>query len=194
MGDRYLPAMRVELIFRADRFGRGGDHTPFNWEGFAAVRFSSPMEDYSHQHSVTDTFANTSPPYIAQVARVNAAAAAALAWAPKSPQTSEIVERNGQKVPSLLLTRGKSRYDAVLKWKQENPESDLAGYAIVVRSTTAPNWDREIFVGNVTEYTMPGVSIDEYVFGVKAVDKDGNESLVTPYVQTPRPRRPILVY
>jgi hypothetical protein len=194
MGDRYLPAMRVEMIFRADRFGRGGDHTPFNQEGFAAVRFSSPMEDYSHQHSVTDTFANTSPPYVAQVARVNAAAAAALAWAPKPPQTSEMVERNGQKVPSLLLTRGKSRYDALLKWKQENPEPDLAGYAIVVRSTTAPNWDREVFVGNVTEYTMPGVSIDEYVFGVKAVDKDGNESLVTPYVQAPRPRRAILVY
>jgi hypothetical protein len=194
MGDRYLPAMRVELIFRADRFGRGGDHTPFNQEGFAAIRFSSPMEDYSHQHSVTDTFANTSPPYVAQVARVNAAAAAALAWAPKPPQTSEMVDRNGQKVSSLLLTRGKSRYNALLKWKQENPEPDLAGYAIVMRSTTAPNWDREIFVGNVTEYTMPGVSIDEYVFGVKAVDKDGNESLVTPYVQVPRPKRTIPVY
>jgi Peptidase family M28 len=194
MGDRYLPSMRVELIFRADRFGRGGDHTPFNQEGFAAVRFSSPMEDYAHQHSVTDTFANTSSPYVAQVARVNAAAAAALAWAPKPPQTSEMVDRNGQKVPSLLLTRGKSRYDAALKWKQENPEPDLAGYAIVMRSTTSSNWDREIFVGNVTEYTMPSVSIDEYIFGVKAVDKDGNESLVSPYIQVPRAKRPIPVY
>ncbi len=194
MGVRYLPSMRVDPVFRADRFGRGGDHTPFNREGFAAVRFSSPMEDYSHQHSVTDTFANTSPPYVAQVTKVNAAAAAALAWAPKSPQTSEEVERNGKKVPSLLLTRGKSRYDAVLKWKQENPEPDLAGFAIVMRSTTSPFWEHDVFVGNVTEYTLPDVSIDEYVFGVKAVDKDGNESLVSPYVQTPRPKREILVY
>ncbi|HME07428.1 MAG TPA: M20/M25/M40 family metallo-hydrolase [Bryobacteraceae bacterium] len=193
MGARYLPSMRVDLVFRADRFGRSGDHTPFNQEGFAAVRFSSPMEDYSHQHSVTDTFANTSAPYIARVSKVNAAAAATLAWAPKPPQTTEEVERDGKKVPSLLLTRGKSRYDAVLKWKQENPEPDLAGYAVVMRSTTSPFWEHDVFVGNVTEYTLPDVSIDEYVFGVKAVDKDGNESLVAPYVQTPRPKRAILV-
>jgi hypothetical protein len=194
MGLRYLPSMRVDLIFRADRFGRGGDHTPFNQEGFAAVRFSSPMENYANQHSITDTYANTSSAYVARVAKVNAAAAAVLAWAPKPPQTSEQVERNGQKVPSLLLTRGKSRYDAVLRWNQENPEADLAGYAVVMRPTTAAYWDHEIFVGNSTEYTMPGVSIDEYIFGVKAVDKDGNESLVTPYVQVPRPKRPIPVY
>lgn len=194
MGQRYLPSMRVDLIFRADRFGRGGDHTPFNQEGFAAVRFSSPMEDYAHQHSVTDTFANTSSAYVARVTKVNAATAAALAWAPKPPQTSHLIERDGKQVPSLLLTRGKSRYDALLRWKQDNPEPDLAGYAVVMRSTTAPYWDHEVFVGNVTEYALPDVSIDEYVFGVKAVDKDGNESLVSPYVQTPRPKRTILLY
>ena len=116
-GERYFPSMRVDPVFRADRFGRGGDHTPFNQEGFAAVRFSSPQENFANQHSLTDTFANTSPEYVARVAKVNAAAAASLAWAPRSPVISELVERNGQMVTTLLLTRGTTRYDAVLRWK-----------------------------------------------------------------------------
>lgn len=194
IGERYLPSMRVDPVFRADRFGRGGDHTPFNQEGFTAVRLSSPEENYANQHTVTDLFANTSVPYITLVTKVNGAAAASLAWAPKPPVTSEVTERNGQKVTTLFLTRGKSRYDAALKWKQENPEADLAGYVIVYRSTTAPYWDHEVFVGKVTEYNFPDVSIDDLVFGVKAIDKDGNESLVSPYVQAPRVKRKIETY
>jgi hypothetical protein len=194
IGARYLPAMSVETIFRADRFGRGGDHTGFNQEGFTAVRLSSPEENFANQHTVTDTFANTSVPYITLVTKVNGAAAASLALAPKPPVTSEVTERDGQKVTTLFLTRGKSRYDAALKWKQENPEADLAGYAIVYRSTTSPYWEHEVFVGKVTEYAFPDVSIDNLVFGVKAIDKDGNESLVSPYVQAPRVKRKIEVY
>jgi hypothetical protein len=194
IGERYLPAMHVDTIFRADRFGRGGDHTPFNQEGFSAVRLSSPQENFANQHTVTDTFANTSVPYIGLVTKINGAAAASLAWAPKAPITSELAERNGQKVPTLLLTRGKSRYDAALKWKSETPEADLAGYVVVSRPTTSPYWEREVFVGKVTEYTLPDVSIDELVFGVKAIDKDGNESMVSPYVQAPRVKRKIEVY
>jgi len=194
IGERYVPSMTVDPVFRADRFGRGGDHTPFNLEGFPAVRISTPVENFANQHSATDTFANTSPGYIARVTKVNGAVAAALAWAPKMPLTSEQVERDGRKVTNLLLTRGKSRYDAALKWKQENPEADLAGYVIVMRKTTAPDWEREIYVGNVTEYTLPEVSIDELVFGVKAIDRDGNESLVSPYVQAPRQKRTIQTY
>src|SRR5262249_44526652 len=156
--------------------------------------FSTPVENFADQHSSTDTFANTSPEYIARVTRVNGAAAASLAWAPKPPIVSEQVERNGQKVNTLLLTRGKSRYDAALKWKMENPEADIAGYVVVMRKTTAPHWEREVFVGNVLEYTMPEVSIDDVVLGVKAIDKDGNESLVSPYVQAPRTKRKIETY
>jgi hypothetical protein len=81
-----------------------------------------------------------------------------------------------------------------LKWKSENPEPDLAGYVVLTRSTTAPYWEREIFVGNVTEYNMPEVSIDDLVFAVKAVDKGGNESLASAYVQAPREKRTIAVY
>jgi hypothetical protein len=194
IGERYLAAMHVDTIFRADRFGRGGDHTGFNLEGFSAVRLSSPEENFANQHTVTDTFANTSVPYIGMVTRVNGAAAASLAWAPKAPVTSEVTERNGQKVTTLMLTRGKSRYDAALKWKHENPEADLAGYVVLWRATTAPYWEHELFVGKVTEYTFPDVSIDDLVFGVKAIDKDGNESLVSPYVQAPRVKRKIEVY
>ncbi len=194
IGERYVPSVVVDPVFRADRFGRGGDHTPFNLEGFAAVRFSTPSENFTNQHSATDTFANTSPSYIAHATKVNGAVAASLAWAPKSPETTETVERNGRKMTNLLLTRGRSRYDALLRWKNEKPEPDLAGYVVLMRSTTAPYWEREIYVGNVTEYTLPDVSIDDLVFGIKAVDKEGNESLASAYVQAPREKRTILVY
>ena len=194
IGERYVPSMTVDPVFRADRFGRGGDHTPFNLEGFAAVRVSTPVENFANQHSATDTFAGTSPSYIARVTKVNGAVAASLAWAPKSPETTQMVERNGQKVPTLMLTRGQSRYDALLKWKQQNPEPDLAGYVVMMRKSTAPYWEREIYVGNVSEYSMPEVSIDEVVFGIKAIDKDGNESLVSPYVAAPRVKRKIETY
>jgi hypothetical protein len=74
----------------------------------------------------------------------------------------------------------------VLKWTNTDPEPDLAGYAIVSRSTLAPYWEKQIFVGKVNEYTLEDVSIDEMVFGVKSIDKDGNESLVSAYTDAPR--------
>jgi hypothetical protein len=194
IGERYVPSMRVDLVYRADRIARGGDHTPFSLEGFGAVRLSSPQEDFSHEHTATDTLAHASVPYIARVTKVNAAVAASLAWAPKSPVVTEEVERNGQKTTQLLLSRGESRYDARLRWRQENPESDLAGYVVVMRPTTAPYWEREIFVRDKTEFVLPDVSIDEWVFGIKAVDKEGNESLVSPYVPTPREKKTVEVY
>ena len=190
IGERYVPAMRVQTIFREDRVSRGGDHTPFALEGFAAVRLSSPEEDYAHQHTATDKFEFTSVPYIARVTQVNGAVAATLALAPPAPVVTEQVDRDGQKVTQILLTRGESRYDARLRWK-ESAAADLAGYAVVMRSTTAPLWEREVYVGNVTEYLMRDVSIDDLVFGVKAIDKEGNESLVSPYVPAPRQRRAV---
>ena len=195
MSDRYFPSMRVDLVFRADRFGRGGDHTAFNLEGFPAVRFTTPNESLANQHTVTDTFANASAPYTTRAVRSNAAALASLALAPKAPVTNEPIKsgpRKGQ--PTPMIGRGKSRYDAALRWTNENPEADLLGYVVVVRKTTSPNWEREIFVGNVKEYTLKDVSIDDLVFGVKAVDRDGNESLVAPYVASPRQKAEIDTY
>jgi Peptidase family M28 len=194
-GERYVPSMKVDMIFRADRFGRGGDHTPFNQQGYGAVRFTSVAENYANQHTATDTFANTSPRYVSRVAKINLAAIASLANAPKSPvvdNTIQTGERRGQVTP--MITRGKSRYDAVLKWKDEKPAADLAGYSIVIRSTTAPDWEREVFVGKVNEFTFENLSIDDLVFGVKAVDNAGHESLVSAYVFRPRALRKIEQY
>jgi hypothetical protein len=189
---RYVPGFRAEPVFRADRFSRGGDHTPFVSDGYAGIRFTTPVENLGIEHTADDTFDKTSPAYTANVARVNGAALASLALAPPPPVVVREVTagaNKGRKLPNIA--RGKSLYDAVLRWQVDKPVDDLAGYAIVVRSTTAPYWDHEIFVGKVNEYTLPQVSIDDVVFGVKAIDKDGNESLVSAYVAPPFQRRPI---
>src|SRR6185503_5553695 len=88
IGERYFPELSVDLIFRYDRFGRGGDHTAFNQEGYAGVRVTTPNENFANQHTPTDTFANTSPSYTAKVVKMNAAVAAAMALAPRAPIVS----------------------------------------------------------------------------------------------------------
>jgi hypothetical protein len=183
IAERYVPSMQVEMVFRRDRFLRGGDQTPFVNQGFAAVRLTSASEYFGNQHTTTDTFANTSVPYATRAARMNAAALASLALAPAPPElnwTWESGPNKGGHEP--LLTRGKSGYDAVLHWLP-NTEPDLAGYAVMMRSTTSPVWEREVWVGNVASYTMPNVSIDDVVIGVKAVDRDGNQSVVSCYAE-----------
>src|SRR5262249_53697143 len=149
----------------------------------AAVRLTTPGENYENQHSATDTFANTSVSYTARVARMNAAVLASLGWAPSAPITNWMFrsgDRKGDRLP--LLSRGKSGYDGVMRWQPGNA-SDVAGYAIVTRATTSPDWEREIWVGNVNSYVLAGVSIDDIVIGVKAVDRDGNQSLVSAYLE-----------
>ena len=183
IAERYVPSMQVQMVFRADRFLRGGDHTPFVNEGFPAVRLTSASENFDNQHTLTDTLANTSVSYAIRAARMNAAVLASLALAPAPPVlnwTWASGPNKGGHVP--LLTRGKSGYDAVLHW-QPNTEPDLAGYAVLVRSTTSPVWERETWVGNVTSYTLPDVSIDDIVIGVKAVDREGNQSMVSCYTE-----------
>jgi hypothetical protein len=192
MAERYQPGFGVNMVFRHDRFGRGGDHSPFNANGFAAVRITTPMENFSNQHTATDTFGNTAPAYTALVAKANAAAIATLASAPKTPDISTPPPIEGRAYASPL-SRGKG-YDAVMEWKNASPETDLAGYAVVIRKSTSPDWEREIFVGNVNSYTLPNVNIDEVVVGVKAIDKDGNESLVAAFVTPPYRSRKVETY
>ena len=175
VGERYVPEMRVDLIYRSDRFGRGGDHTPFHQRGFSAVRFTTPAEHYQNQHSAGDTFENASAPYTARVTRVNAAVAASLALAPKPPVLG-------------TLGRGPSQYDAVTRWQADDR---AAGYEVVIRSTLAPFWEREITVEKVGEYTLKNYSIDDVVIGVRAFNKDGIESLVSAYAVTERPARDV---
>jgi Zn-dependent M28 family amino/carboxypeptidase len=185
ISERYLPSMRLELVFRLDRFNRGGDHMSFVDAGYAAVRFTSASENFANQHSGSDTLANSSVPYTTRVARMNAAVAASLALAPEPPVVDWIFAsgpRKGERIP--LLTRGASGYDAVMQW-QATTAPDLAGYAVVMRLTTSPIWEKEIWVGNVTSYTLTDVSIDDIVVGVKAIDRDGNASLVSAYQEPP---------
>jgi hypothetical protein len=233
IGQRYIPSFKVETVFMQDRLGRGGDHTPFQLEGYAAVRISTPNEIYVNQHHATDTLENMSVPYTAKVARFNAAVAASLALAPKPPVVTRAPGaagggRNasgngavdggrrsggtdgatanadggrrggaagatgaaGGRRPGPMISRG-TGYDAVLQWRAAGPEADIKGYAIVMRPTTAPYWEQEVYVGKVTQYTLKDVSIDDMKFGVKAIANDGSESLVTPYVYPPRQKAEI---
>ena len=180
--ERYLPSMKVWMIYRRDRYGRGGDHQPFLERGYPAVRFTEPNEDYHHQHQnvrIENGIQYGDLPqfddfnYIANVARVNAIALAALALAPAAPK-------------NVLMTTGLSN-DTELKW-DANRESDLAGYEIVWRDTTAAIWTNSLRVGNVNRYTAKGMSKDNYFCGVRAVDREGNRSPVT--YPRPAPRAP----
>ena len=177
----YSPSFHVNTIFRYDRFGRGGDHTPFVQEGYAGVRITESHEFYERQHTAEDLLEYVDFDYLASVARVNAAALASLANAPSPPRVSD---DNGRPT----LGRGESRYDAHLRW-EANPEPDVAGYTVWMRRTTSPFWERSWNVGNVTEHVMPKVSIDDWTFGVQAVDADGHASLISAYVYPGRERR-----
>jgi hypothetical protein len=98
---------------------------------------------------------------------------------------------DGKKRTKFFITRGKSLYDADLEWKQEPAEPDLGGFVVVRRATTSPYWEQQTYVKNGTHLLLPNVSIDQYVFGVKAVDKEGSESLVAHYVAAPRIERSV---
>ncbi|MDB5793093.1 MAG: aminopeptidase [Massilia sp.] len=172
-GERYVKGFKVSVIQRHDRYLRGGDHMPFLEQGFAALRFTEPNEDFAHQHQnlrtengkvYGDLTEFVDFDYTAKVAKVNAATLASLALAPAAPQ--------GVKVRTDKLVN-----DSTLVW-QANPEPDLAGYRIVWRETTAAGWQGSKFVGNVLEATV-NLSKDNYFFGVQAVDKDGNVSVAT---------------
>ncbi|HXZ50012.1 MAG TPA: M28 family metallopeptidase [Usitatibacter sp.] len=176
----YVPGLHVQVVWRLDRYLRGGDHFPFLQEGYPAVRFTEPVEDWRHQHQdvrVENGVQYGDLPqfmdfgYVAQVARVNAAALASLALAPAPPRDVEI--------EALRL-----EHDTTLAWAPD-PEPDLAGYRIVWRETTAADWQHAKDVGNVTRATLTGVSKDDYLFGVEAYDRDGN---VSPAAY-PRPTR-----
>ncbi len=172
IGERYNPSFGVDLVYRLDRFLRGGDHRPFHELGFRAVRFSEVKENYDHQHQDVrvangkeygDLPKFVDYEYCANVARINAAAIATLARAPQP----------AQKVVILTAQLG---YDTVLRWAK-NPEPDLAGYLVRYRQSHSPMWEKGVFTRDTTITLKP--SKDEYLFGVQPVDKEGNAGLVT---------------
>lgn len=178
--EMYSPKFRVMMIYRRDRYGRGGDHIPFLENGFAAVRFTEPNEDYNHQHQNIRTengqYYGDTPElvdfgYVANVVRVNSASLARLALAPAKPKNVGIV----------IARLGN---DTELKWDAAT-DADIAGYEIVWRDTISPVWTNSIAVGNVTSHVMKNMTKDNSFFGVRAVDKAGNKSPVV----YPRPTR-----
>ena len=165
-----MPEMNPILIYRLDRFGRGGHHRPFNDAGFAGIRIMEAHENYTQQHQdirmedgieYGDKLKFVNFEYAKKLTAVNAISMASLAWAPPAPKDVAI---GGIVEPS-----------AKLKWEKAE---GAVGYRIYWRETTSPTWDNHRFVGDVSEYTLDGIVIDNFFFGVAAVGADGHESVV----------------
>ncbi len=178
---RLEPAFHPVLIFRRDRFLRGGDHTSFNAEGFAAVRFTEWRENFNHQHQNVrvedgiqygDLLQYVDFNYVASVARMNAATLATLASAPGKPQDIRV------------LTSALDN-DTELTWSAPAGMPAGASYEVVWRSTDSPTWTTFVSAGRGTSIKLP-VSKDNVIFGVRSVDAAGHRS---PAV-TPMPSRP----
>ncbi|MGW4607132.1 M20/M25/M40 family metallo-hydrolase [Streptomyces sp. NPDC004532] len=173
VADNDVTGMHVRVVYRRDRYLRGGDHIPFLERSYPAARFTEPAEDFAHQHQdvrVDETgkqFGDLPEfcdfRYIARVARVNAATLWSLAQAPGAPRGAKIITSALTNSTDLVWTRGN--------------EPDLAGYEIVWRETTAPEWTHVIPVGDVTRQGVD-LSKDNVFFGVRAVNKAGLKSPV----------------
>jgi len=166
--EEYVPSMKSELIYRADRFLRGGDQESFTEQGFPAMRFVEKYENFNHQHQSVrqengtqygDLLQYVDFDYLARVTQMNIAALAELALGPEQPSSVQ------------MLTR-QLGYDTTLRWK---PALHAASYEIVWRETSSPVWQNVKNVGDVTQATVP-VSKDDYILGVRAVDSNGLRS------------------
>jgi len=167
---QYMPEMNPMMIYRLDRFGRGGHHRPFNDAGFPGIRIMEAHENYTQQHqdirvedgiAYGDVLEHVNFKYAAKLTAVNAINLASLAWAPPSPKTVKI---GGIVQPS-----------AKFQWSKVD---GATGYKIYWRDTTSPTWDYSRYVGDVSEFTLEGIVIDNYFFGVSAVGENGFESPV----------------
>ncbi|WP_394750580.1 M28 family peptidase [Spongiimicrobium salis] len=166
----YMPEMNPMMIYRLDRFGRGGHHRPFNDAGYAGIRIMESHENYTQQHqdvrvedgiAYGDVLEHVNFGYAKKLTAVNAINMASLAWAPPSPKEVKI---GGIVEPS-----------ARFKWSKVD---GAVGYKIYWRDTTSPTWDHSRYVGDVDEFTLEGIVIDNFFFGIAAVGKDGHESPV----------------
>ena len=173
VADRYLPTLDVMLVYRLDRFGRGGHHRPFADLGYPAVRIMETNENYDRQHQDVrvehgvrygDVLAGVDSAYAAKLTALNAATLASLAWAPGPPTAVRVC---GAVQPSARMA-----------WEPPGDGGDVAGYRVYWRLTDAPTWDHSRWVGAVTSHTFDGLILDNYFFGVAAVAPDGSESVV----------------
>ena len=166
----YMPEMNPMLIYRLDRFGRGGHHRPFNDAGFAGIRIMEAHENYTQQHqdirtengiAYGDVLEHVNFDYASKLTAVNAINLASIAWAPPAPKEVKI---GGIVEPSARLLW--SKVDGAVSYK------------IYWRDTTAPNWEHSRDVGDITQFTLEGIVIDNFLFGVSSISKDGFESPV----------------
>lgn len=172
IADLYFPNLDAIMIYRLDRFGRGGHHRPFNDVGFTGVRIMETHENYNRQHQdirvedgieYGDVVEWVDFDYTAKMTALNAAVMASLAWAPPAPANVSI--------------GGSNRPSTTLSWDLSD-DPNLAGYKVYWRDTTAPQWQHFRWAGMVDALTLENVIIDNYLFGVAAVAKSGNESPV----------------
>jgi hypothetical protein len=167
-----LPGIQTRLVYRLDRFGRGGDHISFFEKGFPAIRFCEANENYRRQHQNVrmegavqygDLPQYVSGDYMKLVASLNAVTLARAAAAPAAPKG--------------VTVEGAVSDDTTLSWTP-GTDADLAGYEIVIRETTADEWQRVVPVGSVWRFTFRNLPLDNLFFGVRSVDGDGNRSPV----------------
>jgi len=168
---RWLPNVDAKLIYRLDRYARGGDHRPFFEHGYAAVRFTEPNENYIHQHNNVrvengvqhgDLPQFVSGDYMRVVAQTNAIALVTGACGPAAPKNVKVLIKDAQTGTTMS-------WDAV-------PAADH--YELLIRDTNADEWEKVIPIGKVATYTIPEVTIDNVIIGVRAVDAAGNRSQV----------------
>ncbi len=178
----YFSDVTAKMIYRLDRFGRGGHHRPFNDAGIPGIRIMETHEDYNRQHQDVrtengieygDVLSEVNFDYARKLTAVNAINLAGIAWAPKPPQT--------------VMIGGAVKASTTLQWDIVDDEN-LAGYKVYWRETTSPQWEYSKYVGKVSKAVLENIVIDNYLFGVAAVAKDGNESVVV-YPKTLIPRR-----
>lgn len=181
----FLPAFKAQLVFRQDRFLRGGDHSSFNKYGYAAVRFTEPNEDYDHQHQDVRTVAEmvngsmvnvkygdlpefVDSNYLSNVTRMNSLTAALLSISPPAPANLEMLV-------------DKLEYGTRIRWDNPLNGKEIAGWKIYFRRTDEPLWSNYVFVNSSTEpvvqYNLKDISKDDYIFGVASVGKNGVESI-----------------
>ncbi|KZS38953.1 peptidase M28 [Aquimarina aggregata] len=168
----YMPEMNPKMIYRLDRFGRGGHHRPFNDEGFAGIRIMEAHENYTQQHQdireengikYGDVVEHVNFEYTAKLTAVNAINLASIASAPPAPQELEI--------------GGIVEAAAKFKWKKATG-TNVKGYKIYWRDTTSPTWDHSRFVGDIDNFVLDGIVVDNFFFGIATVGKNGFESPV----------------
>ncbi len=168
----YMPEMNPMMVYRLDRFGRGGHHRPFNDLGYAAVRIMEAHENYNRQHQnlrtengikYGDVIEGVNFDYAKKLTAVNAIILASFGWSPKEPKN--------------VLIGGIVAPNTKLKWNKADDDS-IIGYKIYWRLTTSPQWENSRFVGNVDNFELNGIVIDNYYFGVASLAKNGHESVI----------------